>query len=403
MASKAKNFVKFGILEVVQWLRSELGVKTKPFLPSGPEGNPSCRIAIISDWQAWCSDQQLNPFQVFRKELAKNYGVTFQFFHLEGENLLPRIPLTIFDVVMVKLSYRTSPNRAQAIVKNIKDNIGASPLIYMDGDDDLCVQWGGVISEVDLYVKCHAFIDRERYTIKYQGKSNLHDYAIKNFGHVLTWADYGGPQQEPLIIESSGVVSDPDIAKITVGWNMALSKDILALWQRAKSQPDVQKTVDCVFRGSIKTETITGYMRQKARSIIESLGDEFDIRVSNSHVSLIEYYQELMESRICVSPFGFGELCWRDFESVLCRTLLIKPDMSHVQTSPNIFQPYVTYVPVRWDLADLDEVCRYYLRNKEERDRIIKNAFQVLDEYYNEHQFERDVFSIISRVRRSHL
>jgi hypothetical protein len=269
----------------------------------------------------------------------------------------------------------------------------------MDGDDDLCIQWGDVIAVSDLYVKCHAFADRANYRVEYQGKSNLHDYAIMTHGHILTGADYSRPDQEPLVISRSGVVRENDLHKIVVGWNMALSKDILALWTRVSNAPQAQKTIDCAFRGSVKLNTITGYMRRDASNHLKHLSERFNIIVSAAHIPLTEYYRELMESRICVSPFGFGELCWRDFEAVLCRSLLIKPDMSHIETSPDIFQPYVTYVPVKWDLSDLEDVCAYYLKNEDERREIADNAFNVLDKYYRTFGFGETLTRILSTVR----
>ena len=43
----------------------------------------------------------------------------------------------------------------------------------------------------------------------------------------------------------------------------------------------------------------------------------------------------MRHSRICISPFGYGEICWRDFEAILCGCLVVKPDMSHVETNPS--------------------------------------------------------------------
>ena len=85
-----------------------------------------------------------------------------------------------------------------------------------------------------------------------------------------------------------------------------------------------------------------------------------------------------MRSRICVSPFGFGEICWRDFEAILFGCLLVKPDMGHVRTQPNVFVPGLTYVPVRWDYADLEEVCAAYLADEPRRLSVTSAARRTL-------------------------
>jgi hypothetical protein len=92
-----------------------------------------------------------------------------------------------------------------------------------------------------------------------------------------------------------------------------------------------------------------------------------------------QYYRELYDSKITLSPFGWGEVCFRDFEAVISGSLLLKPDMSHLQTWPDIYLPYETYVPVNWDGTDLVEKTETFLANDRERRRIAENAYE---QYY---------------------
>ena len=89
-----------------------------------------------------------------------------------------------------------------------------------------------------------------------------------------------------------------------------------------------------------------------------------------------EYYKELADSKIVLSPFGWGEGCFRDFEAILAGALLFKPDMSHMITWPNVYIPYETYVPLKWDGSDLLEKAERYLNDEQERKRIAMNAFE---------------------------
>ena len=54
-----------------------------------------------------------------------------------------------------------------------------------------------------------------------------------------------------------------------------------------------------------------------------------------------------------ISPFGWGEICFRDFESIILGKLLIKPNCDHIITWPNIYQDNM-YVPIDWDASNLD-------------------------------------------------
>jgi hypothetical protein len=46
---------------------------------------------------------------------------------------------------------------------------------------------------------------------------------------------------------------------------------------------------------------------------------------------------------------------YKDFETFISGALLLKPDMSHLETYPDLYQEDVTYVAHDWDLSDLDE------------------------------------------------
>jgi hypothetical protein len=58
---------------------------------------------------------------------------------------------------------------------------------------------------------------------------------------------------------------------------------------------------------------------------------------------------------ISVSPFGYGEICYRDFEIILAGALLFKPSMEHLKTYPDIYVKNKTYVPFEWDFMDFNE------------------------------------------------
>jgi hypothetical protein len=101
---------------------------------------------------------------------------------------------------------------------------------------------------------------------------------------------------------------------------------------------------------------------------------------------------------MCFSPFGYGEVCWRDYEAVIAGSMLLKPDMSHIESSPDIFIPGQTYVPLRWDLSDLEEKAKHYAQNDAERIRIAENALAVLSDYARSSGFVRQMAPVIGQV-----
>jgi hypothetical protein len=105
-------------------------------------------------------------------------------------------------------------------------------------------------------------------------------------------------------------------------------------------------------------------------------------------VSQRQYYRELVDSKMVLSPFGWGEVCFRDFEAILAGALLLKPDMSHLLTWPDVYIPYETYIPLKWDGSDLLEQAERYLNNEKERRRIAGNAYE---------QYQRQLADLPSR------
>lgn len=354
----------------------------------------SIRMALISDRESYTSEEQFSPFSFYRSELRSKTGLISARLLLKDVLRAPKLILSRFDIIAIKLYYRTPASEALEAIGTIRTTAPQMRIIYFDGDDDLNIQWPALLREVDKYVKKHVFRDRENYLRSFVGKSNLHDYVHRRYGHAFTENDYGYYNGKGVLIRESGQVPKDQIAKIAPGFNLALDQPIMRLYAAAKRRPDIEKDTDVVFRGNVPNDW-TRYLRDGVEPILKRLSSSYRVITPKSRVSRDKYYREMATTKICVSPFGYGEICWRDFEAVLSRCLLIKPDMSHVETRPNIFIPYETYVPVKWDFSDLEEKCTFYLENHDHRTRIVEQAFKVLDDFYQSKEFVRSIHELI--------
>lgn len=332
------------------------------------------KVLLASDAAVSTSEEQFNPFSFCRPELRDRSKVISTHLLITDVLRSPTLLLRPFDVVILKLSFRADPREILNIVRTIAGALNGRRLIYFDGDDDLCIQWPSILPYVDLYVKKQLFRDRIEYLKRFVGKSNLTDFVHRRYNYSFA-EDPVATGTEPLAMEH--------LPKLRVGCNLASDRNILKLYNRAEPESIGQaKTNDVVFRGSVPNNNWMYYLRREIEPALERLGKSYRIIAPVDRVPVDEYYREMQRSRICISPFGYGEVCWRDFEAILCGCLVVKPDMSHVETNPDIFRPRQTYVPVRWDFSDLDEKCRYYLEHDHERQRIVDRAFNVLDEFY---------------------
>jgi hypothetical protein len=70
--------------------------------------------------------------------------------------------------------------------------------------------------------------------------------------------------------------------------------------------------------------------------------------------------------------------------------VLIKPNVSHLDSLPDLYRPHETYLPVRWDFSDFEDVVRNALANPEDLRRIALTAFQACRDYLNKGRFVDD-------------
>ena len=99
-----------------------------------------------------------------------------------------------------------------------------------------------------------------------------------------------------------------------------------------------------------------------------------------------EYMQNLWNSKISLSPFGMGEFCFRDLESMMVGTIILKPSHKKVDTLPNMMIDNETFIPCKYDWSDLEEKIDYILSNFNELNEKINNNIRniFLEKFTNE-------------------
>lgn len=76
-----------------------------------------------------------------------------------------------------------------------------------------------------------------------------------------------------------------------------------------------------------------------------------------------DYYNTMYNSKIVLAPFGYGEMAPRDVEAVMFGSILLKPDMSHLESAPMWYEDGKTYISCKHDFSDLEEKVDYILSN----------------------------------------
>lgn len=114
-------------------------------------------------------------------------------------------------------------------------------------------------------------------------------------------------------------------------------------------------------------------------------------------VSQQEYYNRMYNSKIIFAPYGYGEMAPRDLEAAYFGAVLIKPDMSHIQTLPDIFTDE-TYVACKHDFSDLREKIDMILGDYDKYFYIVERARQRIATAMNPDNVALSVYKIFKQL-----
>jgi len=235
---------------------------------------------------------------------------------------------------------------------------------------------------VDFYFHCQVYKDRTLYTQPLHRGQLYSDYFFKK--GIQNSDDY-----------FSVPVNDEELNKVKIAWNIGAGCYPRIDWLRRagllaagltrpsvvslfytdptnSKPPKNREKYDVQARFSIQNEPTIAKQRV---SVLEELAGNRSVLTGMT--SQKQFKREISNSKIVVSPFGWGEVCFRDFEAILNGALLLKPSMDHLETWPDVYLPEETYVPFSWDAGDLNEKVKILLRDDEKRRSIAKNAFDV--------------------------
>lgn len=279
-------------------------------------------------------------------------------------------------------------------------------VVYLDCNDGTEIQRAAYMRYFDLWFVKQAFCDRRDYEKNYPGQRFYTPFYIERFGVS------DGDQTQ----EWSTAVAVGDIPKIRTCWNILigayplqrinarcaaflLNARLPFFARRFVRVPRLRKIpipnlpkCHARFDYHVYRPTV-GFQRRLFLSAVQN-SPHFLVGT----VPHRQYCQELRSVQAVLSPFGWGEVCFRDAEAVIAGATLIKPDMRHVDTWPNIYVPNETYIPVKWDSADVVERTEEVLATSGKQRQLRANAIDVLASAYRElpHKVEGFLEAIVS-------
>ncbi len=246
-------------------------------------------------------------------------------------------------------------------------------LVWLDTSDGTGTSQFELLEYVDLYLKKQLLRNKQLYMNNYAGERVYLDYYYKE--NVL-------PYESKFNSRRSSISNESFLEKLNVSWNIGLgdyfSSKLRFIFNYSRNNDykfklsKRKRTIDLHFRGGISDNNI-GYQRKIALKTILFSGlvhPNYDYNPSHK-----KYMHELEMSKFVVSPFGYGEICVRDFEAFYKGCVLFKPNMDHLVTYPNYYIDGKTYVSVKWDFSDAVEKYNQHIKNKYEI--IAKNGYKI--------------------------
>ena len=207
----------------------------------------------------------------------------------------------------------------------------------------------------------------------YKNKTTINKWFFGNGSDLDKGYDISDDVYDRMKLTGYNVAHNwPHLQQMQVG-NINRDVDVCAIYQGILDNGNMDH--------ELRTDVLYTKHRKTAWDILDNLNDKYNVVKGQSTPQ--QFVEVMKRSRVGLSPFGMGELCYRDLELIQWGCLLVKPDMSKVLTEPDFFKPMETYVPVKADWSDLNETIEKVLANFKDYQYIIDNARNKVVEMYS--------------------
>ncbi len=215
------------------------------------------------------------------------------------------------DAIVLMTSWRDPADAVIAAVQDLRRLPYQARILFFDYYAPTSSPHWSVLPYVDLYVKRQILRDRNLYQGDLAGGFVFTDFLVRKMGYNLDgW--HSGPR--------------PDAQQITQavpGWNLGVTPRFRRLLRISRLLPGRWRNrplaVHRRFLPPPSTRPREWYdqYREYALRVSDSLQPRWRC-TSGDRVGRKRYLWELMRSKVVLSPFGWGELCFRDYETVAC-------------------------------------------------------------------------------------
>ena len=323
------------------------------------------------------------PVRFFRKEIKKS-GIDIHFkswrsfsYDKMGDIICfssyfffnhRRVPYPMKDATRHK--HRMGPFKCLEELKKREKKI-----IWFDMWDGPEALADAVLDYVDKYYKKQLFKDLSLYKKEKIFRHHSGFYIRK----------YNTKTPDELISHSFRPPSNQNLSKLALSWNFAFH-DYRHLG-RSKLTYAIYKLNDYKMDLKFKPPRKINEYKLSARfsprnfqrkKFIEFLKNRFPKdKIGMGFIPRKLYFEELHNTDAVLSPFGYGEPCFRDIEAFIAGSAMIKPDMDHIETWPDIYRDQETYISIPWEIEKWKDTIPEILDDHKLLYEVAKNGQEM--------------------------
>jgi hypothetical protein len=165
--------------------------------------------------------------------------------------------------------------------------------------------------------------------------------------------------------------------------------------------------VSCMFswgdNDNYEYQNLTSkYYDEHRRILLEKLSStNYNIvkREAGIRIPQEQFYRNMYNSKITMAPIGYGEMAVRDIESASFGSVLIKPDMSYIDSNPFVYEDGETYIACKYDWSDVEEKIDYVLSNYDElQPHLVENMRKKFSEEYSTEKMVLHLYNIFNNL-----
>ena len=337
----------------------------------------------------------------YNKKQLRERGFRVGFFYKPTEACLSCDILCLISKPTINLLEEKSAVFAESgpVISFIKKSRKcANKIIWMDSSDSTGVTHFELLPYIDLYLKKHLLKDKGLYQKEFYGGRIFTDYYYKKFG-IVDSSPF--KQFYPLDMKF--------VHKVNLSWNMGMGDVYNAFSKRnyiSRLLPGIlpsgykvnfvdpkrKRKYDLFLRttSDMGRETISFQRQELIRRLDKMLQAHDGLTGSvKGRVPLKVYREMVKSSKLSFGPFGWGELNVKEYEAHIFGALLIRPDISHMETWPSFWVEGETYQPFSWGFEDLEQVVMNSLKDEKERIRIACNGQEAFRDSISDKGMER--------------